>query len=535
MIRVVGASAGRAATVFAKGGNMAARSLKLAAFATTLFVSAGAWGAPSHVNDLPRALERKVHAVTKVLEHRGYEVARGYWKTFGIDDCQWAIDVMGNCLGNNPTAPYILPVLPLWRDEYVDATTRTLFGPVPRRYAATYRLAEREAIVILAKLPPEGAYFGVQSYVFTRAGAIDTSDEVYQWLDERFSPMVDLLFDTAPDPSRVVVFSSIGDANNHIVMAGRGEPPWDQERFIVVTPDESMQEAVNAALHDGADIPAQHVFVEPVAPELVRLGLHSSADDLLTIVRYALPKDEVAGDLWRQELPLAVLRVRDMKAPDAIRPYATPAYDARSAISEQPLRPALDALVPAVIADWGSSPGCAKPFTPFIVPYLDVDLIGQHCLERPMNCLGDTLDTDTYRISPQFSLDPSPKAVAVVGALATATGNATYVSMSVNRQAVMEGVKNLSQLDLARSAAAFGVPGGDKLYAFYLARRCPAGKKAPCFEIAEADVPANEVINLIQRNYIKPGTARGADPGEAGAETLLRPRLIWLDPGDCPP
>jgi hypothetical protein len=66
---------------------MAARSLKLAAVATTLFVSVGAWGAPSDVNDLPRSLDRKLHAVTATLEHRGYEVARGYWKTFGIEDC----------------------------------------------------------------------------------------------------------------------------------------------------------------------------------------------------------------------------------------------------------------------------------------------------------------------------------------------------------------------------------------------------------------------------------------------------------------
>jgi hypothetical protein len=39
----------------------------------------------------------------------------------------------------------------------------------------------------------------------------------------------------------------------------------------------------------------------------------------------------------------------------------------------------------------------------------------------------------------------------------------------------------------------------------------------------------------MTRNYIKPGTARGADPGKEGDETLLRPRLIWLDKADCPP
>lgn len=53
---------------------------------------------------------------------------------------------------------------------------------------------------------------------------MNPSDPVYQWLSLRFPAMVQLLFADAPDPSRVVVFSSIGDAINDVVMTGGASP-----------------------------------------------------------------------------------------------------------------------------------------------------------------------------------------------------------------------------------------------------------------------------------------------------------------------
>jgi hypothetical protein len=55
-----------------------------------------------------------------------------------------------------------------------------------------------------------------------------------------------------------------------------------------------------------------------------------------------------------------------------------------------------------------------------------IDEIGQHCLARPMNCLGDTQD-DSFRSAPTLSLDGG-EVFAVVGTRAIATDNATYVS-----------------------------------------------------------------------------------------------------------
>ena len=48
-------------------------------------------------------------------------------------------------------------------------------------YASTvsFRLAETEALVILAELPPRGSYLSLQTYLFTRQAEIPTSDEIF--------------------------------------------------------------------------------------------------------------------------------------------------------------------------------------------------------------------------------------------------------------------------------------------------------------------------------------------------------------------
>ena len=72
------------------------------------------------IHPLPPSLEQKVQRLRVDLEARGYEVARGYWTLWGAEDCKYPLRVIGMCYGNNPTAPYVLAVLPPWKDEFVD-------------------------------------------------------------------------------------------------------------------------------------------------------------------------------------------------------------------------------------------------------------------------------------------------------------------------------------------------------------------------------------------------------------------------------
>ena len=76
-----------------------------------------------------------------------------------------------------------------------------------------------------------------------------------------------------------------------------------------------------------------------------------------------------------------------------------------------------------------------------------------------MNCLAPNEDT-TYQMSAKLPLDPE-HFYAVVGALSTATDNATYVGLGLNSSVKQLGFDNISDEQLAGSATGYSsaVPG----------------------------------------------------------------------------
>lgn len=462
-------------------------------------------------------LERDIKRLTNELEARGYAVARGSFKLFTIADCQYPIAVIGNCMGNNPAAPYVIPALPAWPDEYIDQSLAGLLGPFPGGASPTFRLDNREAVLIVGQLPPPARYFGVQTYVFTRTTTLNPADPIYQ-LTLADPVMHSILFDQAPDPSRVIMFSSIGNSNNNVVIERQSGKAFNQRRAFVMSTDAGLGREMTAALVHARVSNQDEVFSEPVSPEVARLGLGQAADDFLTVIRYAQPVDKAAGERWRQQIPLAVLRVRDKNAKPT-EPWPKPVYEPKTARSEQALQPDLAKLVTAIKRRWNQPNADAGQFQSL---QLSLDLIGQHCLLRPMNCLGDTQDAD-YQVSPSLVIDDGT-VVAVAGTLGTETGNATYVGLSVNWLAVLEGVVNVSDPDLRGSASPFSrvVGNAGKLYVQYFARDCTGIDH--CQQITEQMVPKGNVVKVIQRNYVKPGTERGPDPTR-----LLNPVAIILN------
>ncbi len=471
---------------------------------------------------VPESLEQTVQSLQADLMARGYEVARGQWHLFDIPDCRFAIATMGFCMGNNPAAPYVIPTVPHWETEFSDEHMRDLLGPTAAGDWWTYRLDEREALVVIGRLPPPGAYFSLMTYVFSREGAPDTSQPLFQALTEPF--MRSMVFLPAPNPSRALVFASIGDSNNNVVVERQSGAAFDQERSFIISPDAVMVRELTEALLRAGVPDRSNVFAERISPDLARIGLGVEADDFMTIIRYAHPDDSVAGDQWRQQLPLAVLRVRDVNTNRATEPYAMPVRDERVGRSELALADDVDTLVQAVKEHWGQSAATGGKFQSLLVM---LDLLGEHCLQQPRDCLGDNSDAD-YQISPTASLD-AQEVLAVVGTLGTATGNATYVSLSVNWIPPLQGVANVANDQLEGSAASFAgaVNNVDSLYVQYFARDCMALEN--CVEVTEEMVPRGDALKIVQRNYVVPGSTRGADPN-----LLVNPVLIVLD-GSAPP
>lgn len=480
-----------------------------------------------NANRLPASLEQKVGRLRSDLESKGYAVARGYWSLWGVDQCKYPLQVLGYCYGNNPIAPYALAVVPQWKDEYVDQRFHHLLLEPQRNMIPNYRIDEREALVILAEMPPEAKYFGIQSNVFTRVGILNTDDPIFPIVAG--DPLLQrILFGVSPDPSRRMMIASIGNSTNNVVMERKSGQPWGQQRFFVITPDANVAATITDALVRAGVPSANDVFVEPVAPDLVHVGLGRHSDDLVTYIRYARPTDPAAGERWRQELPITILRVRDTTHSRPANPFAIPAYEQRSYnFDENALAIDLLSLINAVRVHWG---GPAITLRGFFSAYKVLDLIGQHCLgypvatRGPMDCLGDTQDAD-YQIAQSVSIDDDT-VVAVVGTLATRTGNATYTSLSVNWFPQLVGVKNIDDSELDGSAAAFAsVLQHDPryFYVYYIARDC-TGLMPNCVEIPRKLVPVGEIIKIIQRNYVSPGSQRGPDPNK-----LLNPFAILLD------
>ena len=147
----------------------------------------------------------------QVLEANGSETARGYWQLFAAEDCKFSLQTIGNCYGNNPTAPYVLAMLPHWDGEFVDRKLHHVLAAGQRNMTPNYRLGEREALVILAEIPPPARYFGIATNVFTRDENLNENDPVYQILEAE-PELQAIIFGDLPNPDRRMLFASIGNS-----------------------------------------------------------------------------------------------------------------------------------------------------------------------------------------------------------------------------------------------------------------------------------------------------------------------------------
>lgn len=522
-----------------RGKSMLGKSL-IALFGLALILPAVARAQLPGTDETSAAtVNRIVRQLANDLSQRQYGVARGYVKLYTQDDCATSYMVMKSCYANNPAAPYILPVVPSWPEEYVDANTWGALGETEEGYNTLYRLDPREAIVIFGVLPPPGRYFGEQTYLFSEEGSFDESSVPYQFLQERFPLMLPLLFQTVPgEPDRIQSLSSLSNAINHVVIEGQSGASFGTLRFFIITPDQVMDGVVRRALRR-MGIPAANVFTEAIPPLKTfngstvvasTLGLDYQAPDFVTVMRYARPDDEAAAGAWRETLPLAVLRVReDAWSRRPAKLYPPLVLDSRTANSEAYLAPSVNALANAVCKSWGYD-SC-----PNQIPLVDgqstpINAVGPKCREIGMNCLADTQDA-SYKFGTSLPIDDG-QVYAIVGTLPRNTGNATYVGLSVNDGTYFEGVKDIPDTTLEGTADSYEVPNADKLFVYFFSRDCADFESETggnCLSITDSMVPAGHPIKLVERAYVRPGTARGPD-----STKVLNPIVIpvWPHPAN---
>ena len=490
----------------------------IVAFALAASLSAGAAASArprTTLSSFTNALVRKLSA--------HYEVATGYPELYTNAYCTDTFADLDNCLANNPAAPYILPIVPTWPNEYSDPALANVFGPSRPGTSGIYRLDPREALVVFGTMPPPGRYMSLVTYVATRQGSIDTSSARYKAIAAASPQLVGTLFHTLPkNPERIESFSSIGDTINNVNIERQSGASFGTRRYFIVTPNQAMDRAVRGALMQ-MGVPSADIFTEPVSYAGMHLGLGARADDFVTAMRYALPNDPAAGNQWRTTLPLSVLAVRE--PPSSTQPiqlFPTSTYGARSGVSEAPYAGDFSTLLGAVCKHWA---GCAKP-----IPFTDLGsppilLKGSSCRQINMNCLADTQDTPYY-FSGDLSLDHG-EIYAVVDTLATETGNATYVSLGINDAARLLGVASVDDPVLKGSANSYAasVSNASKFFVYYVTRNCAGLEQltgGKCVSVTTDMVPVGVDIKLSLRDYVRPGTARGPDPAKVLTPVVMQ-------------
>ena len=499
------------------------------------------------------------------LRRRGFLVNPGYPLLFSKDPAatckNYTYPALKSCFGANPAAPYVVAAVKSWPNEYVGPTPVNAFGPLRRGYTTTYRLDPREAIVIYGQMPPPGRYIGLQTYDWSQPGHWKAKD-YYSWLHNpnRALPM-QYLFTTIPPnhpkSGRVWSLSALGDILNNVVMQRQSGSPFGKNRYFIITPSPTTDLAVRRALHRQG-VPNRYIFTEPIPSRdkygpIGPLGMGRNAIDFWTTLRYAIPVSADAAKAWRSQLPLTVLRVRAPAESQTAPAFtaATPAarygaltYEPNTAHSEAYLAGDLQNLVKAVCARTVStthlqSSDCAQtPPTPYVVPEFQLGRRGPYCREISMNCNGDNNDAAIFWGKP-FPLD-SGQVYAVLDTLATETGNATYVGLSINDASTASSPANTLDTGLRGSADGYAsaVNNTGKFFVHYYTRDCAPlkdllVKPQDCTPLTDQIVPLRTNTSAIGhpalkgtfllalRDYIVPGTERGADVSK-----LLAPRIL---------
>ena len=62
---------------------------------------------------------------------------------------------------------------------------------------------------------------------------------------ENLSFLLPMFFATVPDnPARIEQFASLSNSINHVIIANQSSAVWNQVRYFVITPDQSMDAAL---------------------------------------------------------------------------------------------------------------------------------------------------------------------------------------------------------------------------------------------------------------------------------------------------
>ena len=478
------------------------------------------------------------------LSAAGYDVKQGGLYILDSTGCQLYLEIFKTCAGNNPVAPYLVMQPPV-AGEYVDPNYATAFGTTTSTGTPInefYRLGDNEALVVLVDMPPRAAYLGYQSYDYTR--------------DIGNYPSGTSNLGTAPDSSRVITFGSLGNATNNVVIQRQSGVDWGGGVVgMITTSNQTLDSALRAVFKNSTTMNSNLLFSEPIGNN-VTTGIGKKADELFTLMRYALPENLDAGNAWANTPGdhVWVFRVTDNSGASVSR-YGAPSYTRKTATIETTLasdQQELASLLQGYVTSVQGFPATTTSMYTTVYYNAAGDLtlqVGSYCIANGLNCAGDDQDTDAYRLSNVGTLSDTHTAF-VVGIdhtqyPAAVGANATYVSVGVYDGTSLTGVDGVSQTNQAAAGFTAGTLTGSakqalqdlglynqasaalkaSLQYFYVAafaRQCVVSSSW-CLPVSTSEIPGSHPIILSQRAYMRPGTTTGGNPNVMLTPLVVRP------------
>jgi hypothetical protein len=404
-------------------------------------------------------------------------------------------------MGNNP-----------WPNAYF-----TLEMPNPEDahyvlpYSPMWQMEQDEAIVIIGQTPPAMRYFSLQTWVQLGPAAV--------------------ISDTLPvTATRSLLGSAFGDSTNNLTIHTVGPDPFDSPIVYIITGNRTTEQRVRAiAQHAG--YPAEVINVEALSTAIAPLGIGPTGSILVTLQRKAVAlvpenvlKEYVERSLIEPpEFPYRAFRLSPEVALDP-DPYPAPTMRVQgTGQTEIDLYAAQQRLRQAILAA-ETVPGRG-------VKELEARLWqgtmtnGQLLLLDSDWWSGQQLgyysympssDTNYIQTDPPFKLrEGVDEYVIVYGVNHQKTGKATYASFGVYVEPVFSigreiGLGAVSDPKFEGSAQQYlgpDDPDADMLYAFKIARHCPAGDPY-CMEVG----PPSDMNGIPYNNDCTPQISLEVDP-----------------------
>lgn len=429
----------------------------------------------------------KTQAFKTALEADGFIVQKGKFKVvdlFGMYDA----GLVPSCFGNNPAAPYLLPLVPLTPGQTAanlpikNPLTDYPLVPEDKGLYLEYFLQPDEAIVLVGKTPPQVEYFGFRSY-----------------LVRRFSPA---------DGAYKYIFASLGDtANNFTTKTTNSANPYGKPVMFISTADQGIDNRIrSAAARAGYD---SGIINTDVLPDpMIKLGATGTPDSFAILERAALFADPAAQKAYYADPGVTVFRITPRRTGN-LDPFSVPDLRVKGTgkTSELDLLATENELGQAIIARYDYlSPRDLQTSVAFEAGY--------DAIQRSTNALGDNRDT-IYLSSDNFLLRERPDDFVIVyGPNHAATGKAVYANFGIYGRIALNGVASVDSTNY-QTAEQFlpGNPQAKNFYVYKLARHCGASEDVPCLEVptgpGSAGIPLLQPAFLAFRAYVEPSTKVG--------------------------